>query len=270
MSVATQPGAADIVGEPAPILVEQEGLARWLRLNRPSTRNALTPSLVAALNTALHEAEADDETDIVVIAGEGPSFCSGADLRYLRELAQLDRDPRSFLADVSDCFSRIESAAKPIVAAVHGHVVAGGLELALACDVVIAQNGTMLGDGHLRNGLLPGGGASLRLPRKLGEPLARWLMLTGESLPAEAFLSCGFVHTVVTTESFHEAVTSVVERLATTPPKARARVKRLLRHWPELPTETATARELDIFTEHWQEFDVISGLTAFIDRKVKD
>jgi enoyl-CoA hydratase/carnithine racemase len=176
------------------VLVEQSGPVRWLYLNRPERRNALTPTLISTLATELTDAMNDAETGAVVIAGRGASFCSGADLHHLLTLFESGREPLDFLASIWECFTRIEMAAKPVVAAVHGHAVAGGLELALACDVVVAQAGTLIGDGHVRHGLLPGGGASWRLPRKVGEPLARWLMLTGELLPAERFAACGFVH----------------------------------------------------------------------------
>jgi enoyl-CoA hydratase/carnithine racemase len=240
------------------VLVEQSGHVRWLYLNRPERRNALTPTLVATLTGELADAMGDTATGAVVIAGRGPSFCSGADLRHLLRLLDSGDDPLEFLGAVWDCFADIEAAAKPVVAALHGHAVAGGLELALACDVVIAQAGTLLGDGHVRHALLPGGGASWRLPRKVGEPLARWLMLTGELLPAERFTANGFVHSVVASRDFHRAVDTVAARLA-----GGGRAKELLRRSPA----EARARELEIFARNWRERDVRAGLTRFLDRR---
>lgn len=267
MTIPEQADSWRAAGEQPPVLVHQVGRMRWLRLNRPSRRNALTPELISRLDEALVDAEADRATAVVVIAGAGPSFCAGADLRHLLEIAEAGKDPLEFLTAVSACFSRIERATKPVVAAVHGHVVAGGLELALACDVVVAQAGTLIGDGHIRNGLLPGGGASLRLPRKVGEPLARWLMLTGELLPAERFVAGGFVHAVVPVESFDSAVASVADRLSGASAQASARVKRLLHHGPRSsPRDTALARELEVFAEHWQDSDIAGPLSAFFQR----
>ncbi|HKN97801.1 MAG TPA: enoyl-CoA hydratase/isomerase family protein [Pseudonocardiaceae bacterium] len=261
MTSTTRAGQA--VGAPE-VLVEQSGPVRWLYLNRPESRNALTPTLIATLSAELAEAMNDTETSAVVIAGRGPSFCSGADLRHLLRLRESGDEPRDFLGAIWDCFTRIETAAKPVVAAVHGHCVAGGLELALACDVVVAQAETLIGDGHVRTGLLPGGGASWRLPRKVGEPLARWLMLTGELLPAERFVASGFVHSVVAPHRFRHEVAAVAARLAAVADGVPARVKELLRG-PD-PAD-ARAGELDVFGRHWHDHDVRAGIRRFLDRR---
>src|SRR6185437_2121292 len=192
-----------------PLLVKQDGDVRWLRLNRPGRRNALDADLVAALDDAVCEAIDDLRTTVIAIAGEGRSFCAGADLVHLHSLAKQGRDPLPFLSRIADCFDRLETASKPIVAVIHGHAVAGGMELALACDVVIAEAGALVGDGHVRHGLLPAGGSSVRLPRKVGEPLARWLILTGQLLPAEAFVPSGFVHAVADPPALDSTVDQV-------------------------------------------------------------
>jgi enoyl-CoA hydratase len=252
-----------------PILVHQTGPARWLRLNRPHRHNALDPALIAALETALSDAMADNRTRVVVIAAAGKSFCAGADLRHLLDLTSRGEDPLAFLARISGCFTQIERAPKPVVAALHGHVVAGGLELALACDVVVAQAGTLIGDGHVRNALLPGGGASVRLPRKVGEPLARWLVLTGELLPAEAFLPGGFIRAVASPEDFDDLVTEVVDSLDGAGEGTHARAKYLLHRWHETTAQDALDRELDVFAEHWRTADIAGALTRFVDKKAR-
>ena len=262
MTATTRAGETASADRAAEVLVEQAGPVRWLRLNRPERRNALSPTLVALLATELADAMADTGTGAVVIAGRGPSFCSGADLRHLLTLFESGREPLDFLAAIWDCLTRIETAAKPVVAAVHGHAVAGGLELALACDAVVAQAGTLLGDGHVRYGLLAGGGASWRLPRKVGEPLARWLMLTGELLPAERFLAGGFVHSVVPPHRFRDEAAAVATRLAAA--AVPGRVKEMLA--PASPA-AAQARELDVFARHWHDQDIRAGLSRFLNRR---
>jgi enoyl-CoA hydratase/carnithine racemase len=263
VTATTRADRSTPAGQAAEVVVEQAGPVRWLYLNRPDSRNALTPTLVAALAAELAAAMNDAGTGVVVIAGRGPSFCSGADLRHLLRVVESGHDPLDFLTAIGDCFTRIETAAKPVVAALHGHAVAGGLELALACDVVVASAGTLIGDGHVRNGLLPGGGASWRLPRKVGEPLARWLLLTGELLPAERFVACGFVHSLVAPDRFEPEVTAVATRLAGTAAGLPGRVKELLHHSPA----DAQAGELDVFARHWHEHDVHAGLSHFLDRR---
>ncbi|NLU73998.1 enoyl-CoA hydratase/isomerase family protein [Streptomyces sp. HNM0575] len=247
---------------------EQHAAVRWLWLSRPHRRNALDPSLVASLDEAVAAAVRDERTAAVVIAGDGPGFCAGADLRHLLRTLDDEADPRPFLRAVSGCFDRVERSPKPVIAAVHGHVVAGGLELALACDVVIARAGTLIGDGHVRKGLLPAGGASVRLPRKVGEPLARRLMLSGELLPAEAFVACGFVHSVVPRTRFLPEVAAVAGQLAAVGAGLTAHVKGLLDRGPQQPDEAArAAHELEVFAEHWRdkEADLAATLRRFVD-----
>lgn len=246
-----------------PVLVEQAGPVRWLRLNRPHRRNALDPGLVTALDAAMAEAMDDAGTAVVVIAGQGPSFCAGADLHCLRSLAEAGADPVPFLAGIAACFDRIEQAPKPVIAAVHGHVVAGGLELALACDIVIAQAGTLIGDGHLRHHLLPAAASSVRLPRKVGEPLARWLLLTGELLPANAFTGSGFIHHIAPADQFRGAVSTLADRLARRAGPTQTAAKYLLAGHLRHTQDGAADREHDAFTRNWRDADVVAALTRF-------
>jgi enoyl-CoA hydratase/carnithine racemase len=262
---ASSPGQPIASPAGAPLLVGQRDDVRWLRLNRPERRNALSPALVTALDAAIAEASDDPGTRIVVITGEGPSFCAGADLRHLRTVAEDGNDPTAFLAATSRCFTRLERCPKPVVAAVHGHVVAGGLELALACDVVVAREDTLIGDGHVRNGLLPAGGGSVRLSRKVGEPLARWLSLTGQLLPAEEFIASGFIHAIASAEQFDDLIAAVIDALRAPHRTAQTRMKQLLAEG-EAADPAALARELDTFTRHWHGNDIAGELRAFFDR----
>lgn len=247
----------------APLLVQQRGRARWLFLNRPERRNALNPLLVDHLRRAVAEAMSDPCTAVVVIAGNGPSFCAGADLQHLHAVAARGGDPLAFLSAVSECFTEIERSPKPVAAAVHGHVVAGGLELALACDVVVAQSGTMIGDGHVRNGLLPAGGASVRLPRKVGEPLARWLMLTGKLLPAEAFTASGFVHAVAPADRFDHVMALMLNELCSAAGPAHGHLKQLLSDLHHGGQDEALGQELATFASNWRDTDIAAALARF-------
>lgn len=254
------------------VSTEQRGATRWVRLNRPDRLNALTPGLLAEFDGEIDAAMSDPATAVVVVAGTGTSFCAGADLTHLLEVVRSGAEPFEFLAEVSASFTRIEHAPKPVIGALHGHVVGGGLELALVCDVVLACTGTLIGDGHIRNGLLPAAGSSVRLPRKVGEPLARRLMQTGELLPAEELVSCGFVSEVVDEACFEDAVDRFAGAVGSAGTAgARARMKELLvDHAPAgggPPVDRALARELEVFAEHWREADIGAALTAFATRR---
>ena len=252
----------------AVLRVEQHGAVRKFVLNRPQQRNALDAKLIEALTAALTDAEQDPETHAVLIAGAGPSFCAGADLRHLLALNDAGNTPIAFLRTVSAFTRRLETSPLPIVAVLHGHAVAGGLEIALACDVVVAEAGTLIGDGHIRNQLLPGAGAGVRMRTRLGDALGRWLALTGELLPAERFLCAGWLHAVV--DSGHGATEGhrLAEILAGAANPAQSAYKRLFADLDETPTlEVGLDLELDTFDRHWANHDVPHALRGFLIRR---
>jgi enoyl-CoA hydratase len=252
--------------EPA-VIVEQSGAVRRLVLNRPAQRNAIDGQLLAELDAAVAAASEDDGMAAVVLAGRGASFCAGADLRHLLSLADQPGEPFAWLAEVSAVITRLERCPKPVVAGLHGHVVAGGLELALACDAVVAAEGTLIGDGHVRNRLLSAGGSSVRLPRAVGTQLARWLMLSGELLPAERFVEAGWLHAVVPAERLDTEAHALAERLAAAAGPAQRNMKALLAELQELPPAAGLAAELRAFEANWADADAPGALEAFLARR---
>ncbi len=250
------------------LCVEQRGLVRRLVLNRPTRRNALDATLVAALTAALGEAEQDSAVRAVLIYGAGSSFCAGADLQHLLELHDSGRDPTPFLRTVSELTRRIELSPIPMVAALQGHAVAGGMEIALACDAVIAEAGTVIGDGHIRNHLIPGAGASVRLRRKLGDSLGRWLALTGDLLPAERFLAAGWLHAISAPGHVVAEGQRLAEALAAAANPAQAAFKRLLAEIDNAPpVEDGLQLELESFSRHWAAGNVSREIRGFFARR---
>ncbi|MGY1901102.1 enoyl-CoA hydratase/isomerase family protein [Nocardia gipuzkoensis] len=244
--------------------VEQRGPVRRLMLNRPTRRNALDATLVAALTAALDEAEQDPSARAVLVYGAGPSFCAGADLQHLLDLHDADLHPVPFLRTVSELTRRIELSPLPVVASLHGHAVAGGLEIALACDAVVAEAGTVIGDGHIRNHLIPGAGASVRLRRKLGDSLGRWLALTGDLLPAERFLAAGWLHAISEPGDVVAEGQRLAEALAAAANPAQAAFKRLLAELDNAPSvEEGLQLELESFTRNWAAGDVHREIRGF-------
>ncbi|APE34909.1 enoyl-CoA hydratase [Nocardia mangyaensis] len=246
------------------VLVNHTGAIRTLTLNRPHRRNALDPELVDALDAALTEAEQDPHTRCLVLTGAGPSFCAGADLQHFLSLADAPGGPTRFLRRVSAVVTRLEASRLPVVAALHGHAVAGGLELALACDVVVVADTTLIGDGHIRNNLLPAAGSSVRLPRKLGDSTARWLALTGQLVPAQQLAGTGWLHAVVPAEEVHARARTAAVELAEASGPAQSAFKALLHTLTTLDEQQGLARELADFEQHWNTTDVPASLTAFL------
>ena len=149
-----------------------------------------------------------------------------------------------------------------------GAAVAGGLELALACDVVLAEAGTLIGDGHIRNHLVPGAGSAVRMRRRLGDALGRWLGLSGELLPAERLLTAGWLHAVVEPGRGADEGLRVAARLAGTSNPAQAAFKRMFAVLDDEPSIEAGLRlELDEFDRHWSTHDVPNELRRFLARR---
>jgi enoyl-CoA hydratase len=157
-----------------------------LTLNRPKSRNALSAALRDQFFGALAEAETDDSVDVVILTGTDPVFCAGLDLKEL--------GGESALPDISP---RWPALSKPVIGAINGAAVTGGLELALYCDTLIASENARFADTHARVGLLPTWGLSVRLPQKVGVGLARRMSLTGDYLSANDALRAGLVSEVV-------------------------------------------------------------------------
>lgn len=231
-------------------------------LNRPESRNSLTPELVTALAQALDQAE-QDGISTVILTGEGSSFCAGADLGYLLDCAEYDRSPRPFLQAICDFTVAMEFSPIVFVAALHGHAVAGRFELALACDVVIAAQDTLVGDGHVANNLVPGGGSSVRIEDRLGAGHGRWLALSGQLVDVETLVPSGWVQAVVPLESLWTEALQRAETLNGVSIAARNRFKQLL-GGDRAAKHAALTRELDMFDEHWQVSDVGAQLRRFL------
>jgi len=157
-----------------------------LTLNRPRARNALSSALRTQFYAALRHAQADDNTDVVILTGADPVFCAGLDLKELGDTTALP-----------DISPKWPAMTKPVIGAINGAAVTGGLELALYCDILIASEHARFADTHARVGLLPTWGLSVRLPQKVGVGLARRMSMTGDYVSAQDALRAGLVTEVV-------------------------------------------------------------------------
>jgi enoyl-CoA hydratase len=168
------------------LLIETEDRVRTLTLNRPKARNALSSALRTQFFAALRDAEAEDDVDVVILTGADPVFCAGLDLKELGDST-----------DLPDISPQWPAMTKPVIGAINGAAVTGGLEFALYCDILIASEQARFADTHARVGLLPTWGLSVRLPQKVGLGLARRMSLTGDYLSAADALRAGLVTEVV-------------------------------------------------------------------------
>ena len=191
------------------LLTETDERVRTLTLNRPQARNALSSALRDRFFSALTDAETDDDVDVVILTGTDPVFCAGLDLKEL--------GGQSALPDISP---RWPPMTKPVIGAINGAAVTGGLELALYCDVLVASEQARFADTHARVGLLPTWGLSVRLPQKVGVGVARRMSLTGDYLSATDALRAGLVTEVVPHDELMPTARRVAASIVGNNPKA--------------------------------------------------
>lgn len=250
------------------VKLEIRNAAAWITLNRPTALNSLTPGIGAGIDAALDEIERHPEVRAVVVTGNGRAFSAGADLKFIRESS--GGDPHAlqhFTRDLLQVLTRLEQFPRPVIAAVNGLALAGGIELVLCCDIVIAAESAKLGDAHANYGLIPGGGSSVRLPRKIGPTRAKGLMFTGEFLPARELMAMGLVNEVVPDGELTAAVERFVAKLANKSPLGLARMKQLVDDGLNQPQDTALRLELLTFDLHASSEDMQEGLAAFEQKR---
>ncbi len=198
-------------------------------LNRPDKRNALSTELVGAIRTAVESMAGNDAVKVIVLSGNGPAFCAGADLAYLQRISQ-----NSVLENVADStalkdmFQAIVDCPKPVIGKVHGPAIAGGCGLATVCDIVVAaRTGSTFGYSEVKIGFIPAI-VLVHLVRKIGDTQARRLLLTAENISADEALRIGLVATVVDDTELDAAVQAVAERCARNSGSAMALTKMML------------------------------------------
>jgi enoyl-CoA hydratase len=214
------------------LLIDTQDGVRTLTLNRPQSRNALSAELRSRLFAALRAAENDDAVDVLILTGADPVFCAGLDLKELGDSTELP-----------DISPQWPSMTKPVIGAINGAAVTGGLELALYCDILIASERARFSDTHARVGLLPTWGLSVRLPQKVGVGMARRMSLTGDYLPAADALRAGLVTEVVPHEQLLPTARQVAASIVGNNQKA---VRALLASYHRIDdAETATGLAIE-------------------------
>jgi len=197
------------------ISVEQVGPTRWITLNRPDKLNAINYEMVNALRAELNSAAVDDNTKVLVLTANGRAFSSGYDLSELAE-DEISGALRwhGILEDDVSLTMQLWSFPKPTIAAVHGWVLAGGCELAMACDMIIATDKAKFGEPEVKYGSGP---ATLLMPFIIGQKKTNELLFTGDTIDAEEALRIGLINKIVPEESLHDEVHALIKKIAPTP-----------------------------------------------------
>jgi enoyl-CoA hydratase/carnithine racemase len=227
------------------LIVEKkdDGVA-WIKLNRPSVLNALNRGMVSELLAALDEIERDPTVRVVVIKGNGRAFCAGADLEEYPLGGGVGED-----LGFCGLWEKIEYLEKPVIAAVHGYAITGGFLLSYCCDLVVAAENAKFGDTHARLGLVPTGGETQRLPRRIGLIRAKELMFTSEMIDARQAEQIGLVNKVVPEDKLDDAVAELARKIASNSAKSLRIIKSLINRGMEV--DFATGLRLEAVANKW-------------------
>lgn len=243
---------------------ERRDAGGWISLTRPDRMNALHPDLLADLRTALDALGADPAVRAVVITGTGPAFCAGADLAFIRSLGEdATAVVEQFLRPLAAVLRTLRALPKPVIAAINGHCVAGGLELVLCCDLVLAAEDARIADGHSRYGLLPAVGGAQGLARVVGPMKAKEMLFTGASYSGREMQAAGLVNQAVPAEELDGAAARLVATLAERSPSGLRRMKQMVDDEAEMPWDVAARYELAITERHLSTDVPGEGLAAF-------
>lgn len=238
------------------ILFERTGAVAELRLNRPDKLNANNRRMATEIVTALSNL---GDARVLILTGEGRAFSAGADL-YERAA-----DPA--LPSMLAAYDALAAVPVPVVAAIEGYCLGGGLELALCCDLRVAGDSAQLGTPEVLRGLLPGGGGTQRLPRLIGPARANELMLTGRRIDAATAERWGLVNEVVPHGQALARAHELAQELLAGAPLAQREIKWLVEHGSHLPLTDALAVERERAAYLRTTEDVTEGIHAFIERR---
>ncbi|SDB10594.1 Enoyl-CoA hydratase/carnithine racemase [Pseudomonas sp. NFACC23-1] len=246
-----------------PVVVERNGAVAILRLNRVEKRNALDLSMRVAIASAMQELERDNGVAVIVITGGDSVFAAGADLNLLvdkgaQQVAELD---------LGQYWAPVAKSQKPLIAAVSGFALGAGCELAMMCDILVADNSARFGQPEARVGIMPGAGGTQRLLRAVGKPVASLMLLAGELLSAERASQLGLVSELVTEGSALARAIVLAQATATMPPKALRAIKRVLALGADQSLDLALALEHREFLLLFDTQDKTEGMRAFLDKR---
>ena len=235
--------------------------ANWIRLDRPQRGNALDPDTLEELSAAIDATTSDARA--VVVTGTGSAFCAGADVSAAAGMIDDDAALLAYMDRARSVLDELRHLPVPTIAAVNGVTLAGGLELLLACDVVIAAADAPIGDGHTRHGFVPAWGATAHLPRRIPADLAMLMFATGASWPAAELVGTGLVTEAVEPARLEDRVRELVGQIATTSNTAVAEVVRLVRARAGRSTHDALRAEREAFSRQCHDASLRAGLARF-------
>ncbi len=249
-----------------PLIVETLGSVTRLTMNRPKAMNALNLAMLESFSAHLPRLAADDACRVLVLTGSGTAFCAGADLKQA-----LGGNPAPGEPDFLDCAREVlqllTAFPKPVIAALNGLTMAGGLELAMCADILVAAENARIGDAHANFGVYPGGGGAAVLPRVVPLHTALYLLFTGTTLSAAEFKTLGLISEVHPDGQLAERALALAERIAAKSPAALRRMKEVARASADKSRADALLHEQVMLRAHLRSADLAEGLAAFAEKR---
>jgi enoyl-CoA hydratase len=243
------------------VLSERRGRILLITINRPRQRNAVNAAVAAGIAAALEELDRDSGLSVGVLTGAGKGFSAGMDLKAFVTGERPYVEGRGFAGIVQ------RPPDKPLIAAIEGFAVAGGLEVALACDLIVAARGARLGVPEVKRSLVAAGGALLRLPRTVSRNVAMELALTGDPIDAERAYEIGLVNRVTEPGEALATAIELAEAIAANGPLALAATKRVMVQSVDWADHEFFERQSEIVDPVWSSEDAREGATAFAEKR---
>jgi enoyl-CoA hydratase len=244
---------------------KSEGTAT-ITINRPEVRNALNEETILEILSRLEDAKGDETIRVIVVTGAGDrAFSAGADIKMIKDMdSPKARDVTRLGHKLCD---EIEELGKPVIAAINGYALGGGLELAMACDIRIASENARLGQPEIKLGLIPGWGGTQRLPRFVGKGVAKEMIFTGKDIDAKTAERMGLVNAVVPPDQLRSVVRELAKEIADKPPISIKLAKELINSSLETSLRVGETREAEAFGIAASTEDFREGVAAFLKKR---
>ena len=249
----------------ATIIVERRGGIGYLTLNRPKVFNAISEQMIHEMKKAIDELNQDLSVGVVIITGAGKAFQSGADIQELSRMSPLDI--LRWNQGVVENLEALEKMRQPVIAAINGYALGGGLELALACTLRVAAESAKFGVPEVKLGILPGAGGTQRLPRLISKGLAAEIILTGEPIDAQEAYRIGLVNQVVPDDQIMAAAEALARKILENAPIAVALAKDAIEVGKNLPLDGAIQYAQKNCITCFASEDMKEGTAAFLEKR---
>ncbi len=254
------------------VIYEQFERVVTITLNRPDTRNALSADVVEALVAGLEKADADRSVSCVVITGAGKGFSSGGNLHELRALTTTQNKSEAeieewYQSGIQRIPMTIQALDVVTIAAVHGHAIGAGCDIAAMCDLRIAAANASFAESFLRVGIIPGDGGAWFLPRLIGMARAKEMLLTAQAVDASTALNWGLVNLVVEPDQLMNAASEMANQIAALPPNALHAAKKLLRSVETESLDDSLKRAAKIQAKLQRQSDHLEAINAILEKR---